>query len=152
MSGQFLLLPRGAFYAGGVCSGVSVSSKEECQADGAEQLDDHREKVKTLSLALGLFLSVCMHSYPSCAKISIQEDTRGLPHHQRAARGEKKPRLSDLGPVPEPLQPSTAASTTVSAVSSLAGSLRLKKTKKLSVRRVVLVPYIYISRYNEVLY
>lgn len=48
MSGQFLLLPRGAFYAGGVCSGVSVSSKEERQADGAEQLDDHREKVETL--------------------------------------------------------------------------------------------------------
>ncbi|KAL1262576.1 hypothetical protein QQF64_005315, partial [Cirrhinus molitorella] len=65
----------------------------------------------SLSLALGLFLSVCMHSHPSCAKISIQEETRGLPHHQRAARGEKEPALSEMGPGPEPLQPTTAAST-----------------------------------------
>ncbi len=46
--GQFLLLPWGASYTGGVCWGLSISSEEECQTDGAEQLDDRRKKVKTL--------------------------------------------------------------------------------------------------------
>ncbi len=47
--GQFLLLPRGGvLHWRCVCWGVSVSSEEECQTDGAEQLDDRRKKVKTL--------------------------------------------------------------------------------------------------------